>query len=229
MTLLELLVALAIFAIVGAGLYPVVTGALASRDAAAERVRLDAEARFVLDRLEQDLLGSFDTGFAGPPRLVAPAPGARGLADEGLLLELTTLVARGVTPADAFVGGEIPASLAADRGDQAHVVWRYDPSGRLVRQERRPPRVEPVDWRDEPVEILSERATVALEFYEPDVWVEAWDSAQKGGRSGRAPLAVRSTVRVDGGETGTSELVSTVVLPVVETATDRRRGQERAR
>ncbi len=223
MTLLELLVALAIFAIVGGGLYPVVTGALTSRDAATERVRLDAEARLVLDRLEQDLLGSFETCFTGPPRLLAPAAGSSGPASERVLLEMTTLVARGVTPADAFVGGEIPSALAADRGDQAHVVWRYDASGRLVRQERRPPRSEPVDWRDQPVEVLSERTSVALEFYEPDVWVAAWDSTAKGGRTGRAPLAVRSTVRVDGGETGVVELVSTVVLPVVETMDERRR------
>lgn len=229
MTLLELLVALAIFAIVGTGLYPVVTGALSSRDAATDRVRLDAEARFVLDRLEQDLVGSFDTGYAGPPRLAAPAPGTGGTRGERVLLELTTLVARGVTPADGFVGGEIPAALAVDRGDQAHVVWRYDSSGRLLRQERRPPRTDPVDWRSEPAEVISERTAVALEFYEPETWVEAWDPLARGGRAGRAPLAVRTTVRIDGGETGTVELVSTVVLPDVESQSSLRRGQGRQR
>ena len=75
MTLIELLVALAIFAIVGGAFYPVVTGALTSRADATDRVRVGAEARVILDRLEQDLVGNVDAGYPGalPPRFVAPA------------------------------------------------------------------------------------------------------------------------------------------------------------
>jgi len=224
MTLLELLVALAIFAIVGSALFPVLNGALASRLDATERVALDAEARMVLDRLEQDLLANCDVGFPGllPARFVAPAPRGFGAASERILLEATTLVARGVTAADAFVAGEDVAALAADRGDQAQVRWRIDSSGRLLRQELRPPRTQPVDWDTVPAEVLSERTAIALEFYEPETWLEGWDSGEAGPHRARAPLAVRTTIRV-GEDGGALELVSTVVLPVVVTADDSRR------
>lgn len=225
MTLLELLVAMSIFAVVGSVLYPTVMNTISSRRDATERVALDAEARMILDRLEQDLTGNCDLGLQSslPPRFRAPAAPSRNSRSERVLLETTTLVARGVTPADAFVGGEDIRALAVDRGDQAQVVWRIDGDGRLVRQELRPPRVEPVEWEDFPVEVLSDRASVSMEFYEPETWLESWDSTESASHRGRAPVAVRTTLEVDGGDLGLLELVSTVVLPVVETSVDLRR------
>jgi len=225
MTLLELLVALSIFAVVGSALYPVITGAIGSRKDATARYQLVAEARTILDRLEQDITSNIESGFAGtlPPRFVATAPSGHRSDTERIVLESTTLVARGVTPADAFVGGEDVAALAVDRGDQAHVLWRIDSSGRLLRQQVRPPRIDPVDWSRIPVEVVSERATLVLEFYEPQTWLEAWDSRETGARRGRAPMAVRTTVNVGDSANEGIELVSTVVLPVVETASDVRR------
>ncbi|MFN2376025.1 MAG: hypothetical protein ABR538_05790, partial [Candidatus Binatia bacterium] len=192
------------------------------RDAAA-RVALAAEARMILDRLEQDLASNVHAGFQGPVpvRFVAAAPRSRDA--ERVLVELTTLVARGVTAADAPPAAaqsgdaEGPPS-GADRGDLAQVVWRIDASGRLLRQEMRPPRLEPVDWATWPVEVMSERATVALEFYEPTIWIEAWNSGETGATRNRAPLAVRSTLRVGDADNDPIELVSTVVLPTIETA-----------
>lgn len=222
MTLLEMLVALAIFAIVGSALYPVIGGALASRGQATGRVMLDAEARMILDRLEQDIAANCESGFQGalPPRFIA-LPG-RDPAGERNLLETTTLVARGVTAVDAFVAGEDVASLAADRGDLAHVLWSIDSDGRLRRQELRPPRPQPVEWARVPAEVLSERTSIALEFYEPETWLESWDSSSSGAQRGRAPVAVRATIKV-AGDDDSVELVSTVVLPVVEAAGDSRR------
>ena len=230
MTLLEMMVAMAIFAIVGSAIYPVINGAIASRRDATERVMLVAEARMILDRLEQDIVANGDAGFHGPlpARFVVPAPG-RDATAERVILETTTLVARGVTAADAFVAGEDVAALAADRGDQAHVLWRIDASGRLLRQELRPPRPLPVEWTDVPFEVLSERAAVTLECYEQEVWLEAWDSGEAGPHRGRAPLAVRTTVRVADAQAAVLELVSTVVLPVVATAIDPRRAGGRGR
>jgi prepilin-type N-terminal cleavage/methylation domain-containing protein len=226
MTLLELLVALSIFAVVGSVLYPTVMNTISSRRDATERVALDAEARMILDRLEQDLTGNCDLDLESstpPARFRALAPRSRRSKSAHVLLETTALVARGVTPADAFVGGEDVKALSTDRGDQAQIVWRIDSGGRLVRQELRPPRIEPVDWDDLPVEVLSERASLSMEFYEPEVWLETWDSTESASHRGRAPVAVRTTLEVDGGELGLLELVSTVVLPVVQTSTDLRR------
>lgn len=228
MTLLELLVALAIFAIVGGTLYPVVTGALTSRADATDRVRVGAEARVILDRLEQDLVGNVDAGYPGPlpPRFVAPASIGRRSAGERILLETVAVIARGVVASDGIAPGQLAGSLPADRGDLAQVLWRIDSNGRLLRQEVRPPRRDPVDWTTVPVEVLSERADVELEFWEPEAWLEEWDSREPGPRNRRAPLAVRSTVRVGGGEG--LELVSSVLLPTVESASSRKRAAEGA-
>jgi len=218
MTLLELLVALAIFGIIGGGLYPVITGALMSRSDASERVAAGVEARAILDRLGQDIAGNIDAGFPGttPARFVAATPSGRR-ADAGrVLLETTTLVARGVTAADAFVGGEDIGALAVDRGDQAQVLWRIDSEGRLLRQEVRPPRTDAIDWSELPFEVMSRRAAVTLEFYEPQIWLEAWDSGESGPHRGRAPLAVRTTVSIDDDASAPIELVATVLLPVIE-------------
>jgi prepilin-type N-terminal cleavage/methylation domain-containing protein len=229
MTLIELLVALAIFAVVGGTLYPVVTGALTSRADATDRVRVGAEARVILDRLEQDLVGNVDAGHPSPlpPRFVAPPSIGRRNAGERILLETVAVVARGVVATDGIALGQLTESLPADRGDLAQVRWRIDPNGRRLRQEVRPPRRDPVDWTTVPVEVLSDRAEVELEFWEPETWLEAWDSREPGPRNRRAPLAVRSTVRVGGPEG--LELVSSVLLPTVESGSARRRAAEGAR
>lgn len=223
MTLLELLVALAIFALLGSALYPVITGALKSRAEASDRVRIGAEARVILDRLEQDLVGNGESGFPGilPPRFVAPESIGRRAAGERRLLETVSVVARGVVASDGIAPVETGRSLPADRGDLAQVLWRIDASGRLLRHERRPPLRDPVDWSEVPYEVISERADVELEFYEPEIWLEAWDSREPGPHRNRAPQAVRSTVRVGGIEG--LELVSTVMLPTVEAAVFGRR------
>lgn len=222
MTLLELLVALAIFAVIGGALYPVVTGALQGRDDATDRVRVDAEARLILDRLELDLVGNTESGFPGQqaaPRFVAPPSIGRRAAGERVLLETVAVVARGVVATDGLALGELAESLPADRGDLAQVLWRIDSAGRLLRHEVRPPRRDPVDWSTVPFEVVSERADVELEFYEPEQWLEAWDSRESGPHLNQAPRAVRSTVRV-GGDDGL-EVVSSVMLPTVETTPKR--------
>jgi prepilin-type N-terminal cleavage/methylation domain-containing protein len=225
MTLLELLVALSIFAVIASVLFPVINGALASRSAATERTTLDSEARAILDRLEQDLAGNFDTGFAGniPPRFYAPEPAGRSADSDHVILETTTLVARGVASADSFVGGEDIPALSIGRGDQAHVLWTIDDEGRLVRQEIRPPAIQPVDWSTVPTEVLSERAGIVLEFYDTEQWLLSWDSGDAGAEHNRAPVAVRATLTMDDGGRTPFELVSTVVIPIVETLSPPRR------
>jgi prepilin-type N-terminal cleavage/methylation domain-containing protein len=224
MTLLELLVALAIFAIVGAALFPVINGTLSSRRDAVARLSLDNQARVLVDRLEHDMAGNWDDGIRGPlpPRFLAPESGGRDVRSERTLLETTTLIARGVTPVDAFIAGEDVATLFVDRGDQADVLWSYDSSGRLLRQEVRPPQALPVDWTTVPAEVMSEGADVVLEFYEVGTWLDFWDSTETGPHHNKAPVAVRTTVTLDatGPATAPLELVSTIVLPVVASAPD---------
>lgn len=224
MTLLELLVALSIFAVIGSVLYPVVTGALQSRQDATDRTLVDSEVRVVLDRLELDILGNTESGYTGQaaPRFVAPATIGRRAAGERVLLETIAVVARGVTATDGLALGALGESLPTDRGDLAQVLWRIDSSGRLLRHEVRPPRRDPIDWSTVPYEVVSERANVEMEFWEPSQWLESWDSREAGPHLNRAPVAVRTTVRV-GGDEGL-EVVSSVILPTVETSPKRAAG-----
>ena len=80
-----------------------------------------------------------------------------------------------------------------------------------------------VDWTKVPVEVLSERATVELEFYDATTWLEAWDSGEAGAHRAHVPVAVRTTVKVGDDDSGSVELVSTVVLPTIATSGDLRR------
>jgi prepilin-type N-terminal cleavage/methylation domain-containing protein len=229
MTLLELMVAISIFAVLGSALYPVVGGALASRNDATRRVAVLSEARAILDRIESDLAANCDAGIQGgsAPRLFAPRPSRSSFGrGERNILETTTLVTRGVTPVDGFVAGEDVTALAPDRGDQAHVLWRIDADGRLLRHEIRPVRSDLVDWRDEPFEVVSEHADVVLEFWQPETWLDEWDSRTSGKRR---PLAVRTSLRV-GDEPATAvTLVSTLVFPEISAATNLDRSRQRGR
>jgi prepilin-type N-terminal cleavage/methylation domain-containing protein len=229
MTLLELLVAIAIFGVIGSALYPVITGTLGSRSAATERASIDAEARLILDRLEQDLEGNVDAGFQGerPARFVALSPGGARARGERRILELTTVVARGVTPSDAYFGGEAVAALHVDRGDLAQVLWRIDADGRLLRQELRPPTIDEVDWTRVPVEVLSDRADVVLEHFEEPNWITDWNSVEAGPHRDKAPVAVRTTLAIAEEDGAPFELVSTTLLPVM--ATSDRPGRHGAR
>ena len=132
------------------------------------------------------------------------------------------LFERGGVATDGLALGALGESLPADRGDLAQVLWRIDSSGRLLRHEVRPPRRDPVDWSKIPYEVVSERADVAMEFWEPSQWLEEWDSRGSGPHNNRAPLAVRTTVRVGGAEG--LEVVSSVILPTVETTPRRSSG-----
>lgn len=233
MTLLELLVALGIFAITGAALYPVLIGAISSRRDATERVDVWSSARAVLDRVELDLRGSTDVGIPSQflPRFLALAPATRGFGEDREVLEMTTLVARGVTSGDTVVAAIEGVAAPLDRGDQAHVRWSIDRDGRLLRQEVKPPRAEQVDWSKVRADVLAVDADLRFEFYETasEAWIDAWNSTEPGPRRDLAPVVVRLTLSLEDGEREPLVLVSTVVLPTVEDPWARGAGGSRRR
>jgi len=229
LTLLELMVAVAIFAVVGSGIYSTFMTAVITRDHATQRARRYADARNALDRLEQDLRGAFDSQIRGnlvPPLLRAPLPENSPLGDDRVLLEMTTISARGVLAADAFI--EHPelqelAGIAADRGEQAHVRWVVDEDGDLLRYELRPVRAEQVDWTLAPFEIIARDVAVAFEFYDRTQWFGFWDSSEPGDQRNRLPTLVRTRLETHDEGQQPVVLVSSVIVPMaVETEARRR-------
>jgi len=242
LTLLELMVALAIFSIVGAALYSTFTATLTGRERAVERAHAYSLARGVLDRMESDLRASIDVAVRGTllPRFVAPGSGSgfasrRGfvsgrssmIRDDHLLLDLTTLSARGVTAPEGYVANDELAATLVDRGDQARVVWRYedadtDPAHRtagdsvtgsaLVRYEMKPPRSEEFDPTHARRQVVADHVSVRLDFYDEEQWGDVWDSAGPGPQHNVAPTMVRTTVELDTGDEDPIVLVSSTVL-----------------
>lgn len=244
LTLLELLVALAIFAVVGPAIYSTFTTTLAGRDRALQRAQAYSMARGVLDRIESDLRGNLDVGVKGSllARFVAPGSGGgfgagrRSMSgDDPLLLELTTLSARGVTAPEGFVAGDELPAKTIERGDQARVVWRLEDSDQdrepgsapsstrgstLVRYEIKPVRNETLDLTRASRQVIAGHVAVRLDFYAQDQWSEVWDSVAPGSQRDAAPALVRTTVELDAGDDEPIVLVSSTVLAM---AADTRR------
>ncbi|HYC57565.1 MAG TPA: prepilin-type N-terminal cleavage/methylation domain-containing protein [Candidatus Binatia bacterium] len=230
LTLLELMVAIAIFSVVGTAIYSTFVTAITTRDYATERSRRYAHARNAMDRLEQDLRGSFDSQLRGnvvPPRLRAPLADDSMLGDERLVLEMTTVSARGVIAPEAFLATpqlDEVARLTTDRGDQAHVRWVIDENGDLLRYELRPVRAETIDWTIAPFEIVARDVDVHLEFYDRTQWLRFWDSNEPGDQQHRVPMLVRTQLETTGVDEQRVTLVSSVVIPMALEAATRGRG-----
>lgn len=253
LTLLELLVALAIFSIVGAAIYSTFTTAVRGRDRALERAQQYAVARSVLDRVESDLRGSIDVSIRGTllPRFVAPGSAGsfasrRGffsgrstsMSDDRLVVDLTTLSARGVTAPEGYVANDELAAAMTDRGDQARVVWRYEDAdtgdggrsrpgsgGRsaLVRYEIKPPRNEEFDPTRARRQVIASDVVVRLDFYDDEEqWADVWDSVGPGPQHDLTPVVVRTRVELDAGDDEPVVLVSSTVLALTR---DTKRGQ----
>lgn|GEM_PF-2026861 len=228
LTLLELLVALAIFAIVGSAIYSTFTTTLRGRDRALQRAQAYSLARSVLDRIESDLRGNIDVGVKGSllPRFVAPGSG-RGFGSERRptfgndlpLLELTTLSAHGVGAPEGYVADPELEAKTLGRGDQAHVIWRIeeaesdsDRGTALVRYELKPPRNDTLDLTLATRQVVAENVTVTLDFYTQGQWSEAWDSVAPGSQHNLAPALVRTTVGLAAADEEPVVLVSSSVL-----------------
>jgi type II secretion system protein J len=210
-TLLELLVAIAVFSISILAFYGSFTRAAELRSLAAERARLAAVGRRVVDRLESDLRGAGDSGYVRSdlPLFLAPAADSFSLADERrLLLDLTTWSARGVTAPEALWTLE---DGPADRGDQARVRWFLTREGSLLRSELRPPRV--IDERDPPpaeIEFATGIASLAFRFWDGREWRDDWDAAASPATASKLPLFVETSLVLEGDDVTPLELVSTV-------------------
>lgn len=213
-TLLELTVAMGIFAIVGAVLFGTFSRTATSRDLVERRAALYFEARTALETIERDLQASFDVGgytsefrrfYVPEPRTAPPVAGTRLVAD------FTALSARGI----AIAGLGDAVEIAGARGDQMRVRYWLGDDGDLLREVRRPPRpLENPDeiLADEP--LASDVAKLELRFYDGGEWLDSWTSARAGRRRDAAPGLVTIALAIERRDEPKVELHTTVVVPM---------------
>ena len=187
MSLVELMVAVSVLAVVTAIVYGSFARTAAARDHALARAKVFAEARSAFSWLERDLRGSFATGNlpAAIPRFWADISTNSTIAvdAETTVLDLTLLSARGTTPIEGL--GPLPLD---DRADQARVAYRLATGSDgmdLIRYERRPP--GPID-DDSSVRtvVASGLGWLEIRFFDGKRWQARWagQAAQR-----RAPEA----------------------------------------
>jgi prepilin-type N-terminal cleavage/methylation domain-containing protein len=124
-TLLEMLVALAVFGIVATVLYESFTRTLAARETAGARARTFAAARVALDWLEQDLKGSLSVRLYPTAIIQFSSSGHGGentLSADEPLLDLTVRTSRRSEVVRDSAGEE----LAVNMSDQARVRYRLE-------------------------------------------------------------------------------------------------------
>jgi len=222
-TLLELVVAVSILALISPLLYGTFSRTLKSRDYATSRAAAFSTARAAMDWLERDIEGSF---------VVGSYPAAvkyffsTGLAEEPAeqetpyLLDVTAASALGTSPLEL---AEVVDTPGPGRPDQAHVIYRlesqdedggYDDSlMSLVRYDFRPAFGDDLEDASRAV-IARNVESVRLRFYDGSTWFDRWNSEAVGIQHDRAPLLVevRMTIHADEGEP--LEFVSAVALPM---------------
>ena len=228
-SLLEMLVALAVFGVVAAVLYGTFSSTLASRDYASRRVELFARGRLAIDWLEQDLKGSLSVGEypVGKPRFLSSGDGEAETHDLPLL-ELTVRTVRRTIAVEAESKDAPGASLV----DQARVIYRFEeledddlatpwmtpgaerPRG-LVRYELRPP-LQDDDHIDAALRtvIVRDVESVELRFEDRGAELERWEPEETTSLRSLGPriVDVRLVLTDDAGER--AELATAVLVPL---------------
>ncbi len=228
-SLLEMMVALAIFGVVAGVLYGTFRGTLESRDYAARRTDLFARGRMAVDWLEQDLKGSLSVSSypAGKPRFLTAGSGANDTRDLPLL-EITTRTARRM----AALGTERSDAPGAILIDQALVIYRFEeleeddlaasralPDGErpkgLVRYELRPP-LDDADRLDAALRtvIVRDLESIDLHFVDRGAELDRWEPEETTSLRSLGPrvVDVRLTLKDDAGQR--AELATSILLPL---------------
>lgn len=215
-SLLEMLVALGIFAIISSIVYGTFSRTAATRAYAEHRLNLFAIARAAISWIERDLMAAGTTGLfpAAQPIVFVSSGLAEGETgrDDIPLLEVTTASSLGTSPfeIDGFV---LPGH--SERSSETRVVYRLErPSepaaGRgasvpqtpvretlaaydLVRYDFRPPTTAELEFATRSV-IAGGVESVTLRFYDGVGWWESWDSRPGASNSRRIPRMVETRI-----------------------------------
>jgi prepilin-type N-terminal cleavage/methylation domain-containing protein len=218
-TLIELMVAMTLLAIIGGGMAMAFNTSLRAAGSIRQRAEVTDERRKLIAQLRTDLegvwlrSGSQTTWFRGgdlssDPNEVSANPGG-GSSAQGDSLELTT--SRPIS-LDALQQGEQSEGTLGPQSDVAQVSWRLEPDTdgtlALVRRERTPPDSQVDDSQDPSVvRTVMSRSVTALQVYCYDgtQWLEQWDSA--------LPPANTTTSPGTTGTTGTTSQTALSGLP----------------
>jgi prepilin-type N-terminal cleavage/methylation domain-containing protein len=226
-TLLEMLVAVAIFGVVAAVLYNSFNRTLEARNLAGERAEIYAAARVTMDWLEQDLKGalSVDMYMKGKPRFFSTGhAGEDTVSADQPLLDLTVRTARRA----AVLRNEAGEELAAPRADQSRVVYRIEEATDdprdvleragstglvLARYEIRPPLEEGIDGSLRTVIARGVR-TIDLSFEDRGTSLESWEQSEDSasGINGPRVVEIRLVLEDRGGKA--SEFATSVLVPM---------------
>ncbi|TFH21628.1 MAG: prepilin-type N-terminal cleavage/methylation domain-containing protein [Myxococcales bacterium] len=203
-SLLEMLVAMAIFAIIASLLYGTFSRTAGTRRYVGERAAVYSLARSSVSWLERDIEAAFSahTYPVGEHRFISAGRVERETTDDEIpLLDVTTVTSLGTTPLEA------PGFIIEGRReqvDQARVVYRLeepqDDDGDvygldLVRYDFRPARLEELEKASRAV-VAHHIETVELRFFDGVSWWESWDSQRGQTNAGRAPRMVETRVTI---------------------------------
>ncbi len=227
-TLLEMMVAVSVFAVIATLLYGTLARTVSSRAYAVEREETAARARAVLTWLGRDLSGSFQSSVYPSGNKVFFSSGIAdtpATSDGDWLLDITGLSSRGTLNLDL---GRLPPALPQRPVDQARILYRLEapdpaidhgPGFELVRYELRPPPRE-VDIETASRSVVADRIeSISMRFLDGTTWHESWDAAQPGPLRGRAPRAVEIEVTVAAAGASSLSFVSAVEIPVAGSIT----------
>jgi prepilin-type N-terminal cleavage/methylation domain-containing protein len=218
-TLLEMLVALAVFGIVATVLFQSFTKTLEARDYAGRRAEIYAGARAVFDWLEVDLKGSLSVkAYPAPPGVELFSSTGHGGADtlfaDQPLLDLTVRTSRNT----AVLRGEGGEELATNMADQARVRYQVEESDTetgglaLVRYEVRPP-LEQAPNAELRTVIAERILSIDFRFETRGAISEQWDQ-RSGAAAGAGPRLVEIRLSLAGDDGAVAEFVTSVLLPL---------------
>ena len=205
-TLIEILVALSMIALVLAAVYGSYTAATTAIVRCKPRTVLGQQARLFLQRMTCELRCS----YAGRPdesgeSLTGRLPGEEGVEQERMSLFVSEEISSDKTFL-RFVTSIVSSKKDYSIGGLARVSYRLDKSGTvLLRSERTyvggfENNYKNETWRP----VVSNVETMAFEYYDGEKWLEEWDSNNRSG----LPLAVRTSLVLETEEAGSLSFMS---------------------
>jgi len=207
-TLLELVVAIAIFAIISTFVYGAYTGTVATEERAQKKIELYQRARLVLNRISDEL------------EQVA-APRDKGGVHVFSYFNGTNDEINGMNADELNFVSRVNNSYSKESGKPSISRIRYRlevASGEKKDYYVLTRREDPVFFREDEdqekvEEFLDNCEGINFEYYSDEGWLNEWDDQINSAQQGRLPKAVRITLTLKDDEGKNRDFSTTVFLP----------------